>query len=291
MTHFSTAMIQWCLHRQRMVDLGLVAGSTAANQGQIASTLVTHLGPIALKELRKSHVEIFIGERKKTCAPITIQGELNVLRQFLNWCVDEMLLGKMPRLPTVKVANVEQPLPSDAAFTWVLNRLGPRMSQALEFMLLTGLAPHELERVQVRDLDTMSMNEKQVRLGIGQRDDFAVKQESRRRWVPLNQKAESIWIIWSSGLPIDANPFPTVDAMQKSIWRLRRAHPSAPAGVNEITPKTMRKWFASKVSGDQPEHVLQRLLGHAPGSPITRKHYVRSSDEQQSAAVEGVRLS
>jgi hypothetical protein len=52
-----------------------------------------------------------------------------------------------------------------------------------------------------------------------------------------------------------------------------------------VTPKLMRQWFASQVAGDAPEHVLQRLLGHSPGSKITRKHYVRSQDEALAQAV------
>jgi hypothetical protein len=40
---------------------------------------------------------------------VTVRAELNVLRQILNWCVDEQLLGARPRLPTVQVPNVENP--------------------------------------------------------------------------------------------------------------------------------------------------------------------------------------
>lgn len=125
------------------------------------------------------------------------------------------------------------------------------------------------------------------------RPDFPVKQPSRRREVPINDRAGLIWFRSASGLATDAHPFPTSMSMQKAIRRavnLPADRPGIPAGLAGITPKLMRKWFASKVAGEQPEHVLQRLMGHAPGSPITRRHYVRSSDDQVTSAVAGVKL-
>ena len=79
--------------------------------------------------------------------------------------------------------------------------------------------------------------------------------------------------------------------MQKAIRRAVDApadRADIPLGLAGITSKLMRKWFASNVAGEQPEHVPQRLLGHAPGSPITRKHYIRSTDDQLTGAVAGI---
>lgn len=275
----SEAIEEWCSHRARMVDLNLVRESTWENQTQIAGTLKDHLGAHALDSLRKSHIEIYLGERLKTCAPVTVQGELNVLRQMFNWFVDEQLLTERPRLPTVKAAAAEPPLPGDEAFLAVLKAVPGHISRALEFMMLTGLSPHELEQLQPRDFFLAAKG-----IQIGGRPDFLVKQESRRRVIPLNDRAYAIWTQDSMGRADDREIFPTGAAMQKSVVRARRA---IAAGA-EITPKMMRKWFASKVAGEQPEHVLQRLMGHAPGSPITRRHYVRSSDSQLAGAVEGI---
>jgi integrase len=103
-----------------------------------------------------------------------------------------------------------------------------------------------------------------------------------------------LWFEACAGRSDEDVVFPAVAAMQKAI---RRTTADVPLGLNparleaaNISPKLMRKWFASKVAADQPEHVLQRLLGHAPGSPITRRHYVRSTDEQVERAAAGVTL-
>lgn len=293
MTSMSDILLKWVNYRERLCQLDLVARSTVENQAAICTRLMDGLGNLHLDELRKSHVELHIGERLRSCAPVTVRGELNVLRQVLNWCVDEQLLVTKPRLPTVSVSTDEQALPSDAAFLWVLANVPENHARALEFMMLTGLSPHELERVRVCDVPTGNQ------LRIGMRPDFPVKQASRRRAIPLNDRARQIWFIAAAGMILDQHPFPTVGTMQKAIRRAVDAPatfadlhlmPCLPIGLAGITPKLMRKWFASKVAGDHPEHVLQRLMGHAPGSPITRRHYVRSSDAQQLHAVDGLSI-
>lgn len=302
----SDALTKWLTYRGQLRKLGLVAASTITNQSLIVLRLKEKLGDIELDQLRKSSIEIYAGERLATCAPITVRGELNVLSQALNWCVDEGHLVARPKMPTVKGSKPEAALPPDEAFLWHLANLPAGTSRALEMMMLTGLSPHEVERLEVRDgRGNWRMRPGPVssyEIGIGQRPDFAVKQEVRRRWVPLNGRAMQLWFQATAGMQPTTRPFPTVEAMQTAMRREVQAlsegpalansqlfHVEPPAGIALITPKMGRQWFASKqAKNDVPENVLQRLMGHAPGSPITRRHYIRSSDAQLQTAVDGL---
>lgn len=278
MTTIAAMILDWIRYREKLAKLGRIAPSTWDNQRQVAIGLSGALGELPAPDLRKSHVDLYVAERLQTCKPITVHAELAVLRQILNWAVDERVIKERPRMPTVKVPNVEGSLPADGDYLWYLRNLPAHHSEALEFMLLTGLAPHELARLQPRDIG-------QGGIIIGGRDDFRVKQESRRRIVPLNPRAAMIWSAASMGLPATAEVFPREAAMQKAMRRLFLFAPDAPAGAEGLTPKMMRKWFASKVAAEHSEAVLQRLMGHAPGSPITRRHYVRSNDQALRDAV------
>jgi integrase len=282
------ACTAWCLYRDRMADLGLVATSTNLNQSQIvAASIIPALGAIELDSLRKSDIDIWVGERLASRQPVTVRAELNVLRQILNWCVDEQMLGVRPRLPTVQVPNTEKALPSDDAFVWALAAVPENHRAALELMMMTGLSPHEAERLQVRDFHP-TVAGIGAALGIGRRPDFKVKTASRSRWVPLNKRALELWVVVTEGKrPLDP-ALPSSCAMQKALARARAADPTAPEDARRITPKLMRQWFASHVSDDVPEKVLQRLLGHSPGSKITRRHYVRSTDAALAKAVGGL---
>jgi integrase len=269
------ALTSWITYRVELARLGAIALSTVANHGKIARQWGKMLGDIRLIELRKSQIDLAVAMMRQTRGPITLQADVAVLAQFLNWCVDERLIEARPRLPTVSVSATEEELPSDAAYTWVLKTVTPiRHAYSLEFMLLTGLSPHEVNRARYEDYD-----HDRKALGIGMRADFAVKTPSRRRWVPLNDRARILW---------NYAPFPTVGATEKAIQRARGG--DMPPGALSITPKMMRKWFSSKVAGDVAEHVLQRLLGHSPGSRVTRRHYVRSSAEDAGRAVQGLNI-
>lgn len=281
----------WTGHRQRMVQLDLLAASTFANHAAITGCLLTAFSEMDIAEIRKSDIELYVGKRLKTCKPITVNGELNVLRQILNWAVDEGHLAARPRFPTVKVPNTEPPLPDDEAFVWFLKNLPQHHADALEFMLLTGLAPHELERIRKSDIEPtgdMRDGAATCAIYIGYRVDFAIKQPSRKRVIPLNKVATNIWERNALMNVTGRSMFPPSGTIEKAMRRLVQSHPNAPESADGLTPKMMRKWFASKIATECSEAVLQRLLGHAPGSKITRKHYVRTTDRQLGEAVGGI---
>lgn len=290
---FADAGMSWLEYRQRMVELELIKRSTWNNQCQITGALIKGIGSVQLADIRKSHIELYIGQRLKTLGPVTVAGEINVLRQILNWCVDEQHLTVRPRLPTVSVPNVELELPPDEAYIFVLNNVSDKHSLSLEFMLLTGLSPHEIERIEHRDVKIRTGDDAEdcpLEVQIGMREGFQTKTPARRRTILLNRRASTIILEQTLGTDDTCKPFPSRDSTEKAIQRMRIKFPDAPAGVDRITPKMMRQWFASKISGDVAENVLQALLGHAPGSSVTRRHYVRSNETQRVEAVTGLKI-
>ena len=268
---FKDAVELWLGYRAKLVEVEMLEASTHRSSGKTATMWIEHLGEWSLIEVKKSLVELALGRMSKTRSPVTQQGDMKVLNQIFNWCVDEGYLAQKPRMPVVKVPLVEQELPSDDDFVAAINAVGDKHQRALRFMMLTGLAPHECERLREGDY-----NKARDAIGIGMRDDFAVKTASRRRWVPMNDEARSL---------VPYIPFPSVSATEKALQRARHNMPDT---AHCITPKMMRKWFSSKLAHDCAEHVLQRLLGHAPGSKVTRQHYVRSNQADIEHAVSGL---
>jgi integrase len=316
----SEGLSLWLEHRNALSRLSLCAPSTVKNQSKIIIILKSWLGHYDLDKLRKSHLEIYVGERLQKAAPITVRGELNVLRQALAWLVDEEHMPTRPKMPRLSVPQDEEDMPSDAAFDWMLAHLPPCHSRALELMMIRGLSPHEIERLEVQDLASRTSQAsefppprkigKTAHLGIGQRPDFSLKNGARKRWISMSGRALDIWIESTMGMQSTTRPFPTVEAMEKAFQRARPA-PVAyieydplfgppimpPPDVHKITPKMGRKWFASKMSAPgedgqpvTPEHVLQRIMGHARGSPITRRHYIGSTAQQCEDAVKDLRI-
>lgn len=278
MTLVAEIIEDWLAFRRKLAELDGIARSTAYKQASTAHALRRALGHLELAQLTASELTLWSATRAKMVAPATLEAEAGLLKQILNWAVDEGILAQRPKVPHIVVPNVEPPLPDDEVFVWYLKNLPDRHSEALEFMLMTGLAPHELARLQPRDMLSTGLH-------IGARDDFRVKTSARRRPVPLNKRARLIWDRWSMGLEPDTPVFPKEGTLQRAMKRS-----GGPAEAVGVTPKAMRKWFASKVAADHGEALLQRLLGHAPGSKVTRRHYVRSQEKQLHAAVDGLEI-
>lgn len=268
MTTFQQATEQWLAYRGQLTACGMLGEGTHRNTGKIARMWSDELGEFDIAAIRKSHIELVLGKLRKTRSPATLQGDLKILSQLFLYFVDEQMIEQKPRFPTISLPNVELELPSDADFIAALKAVPAHHRASLEFMMLTGLAPHECERLQLQDFSA-----DRATVSIGMRDDFKVKTEARRRKVPLNGEARNL---------VAYCPFPTVAATEKA---LQRARGDMPTSAHCITPKMMRKWFSSKLANECAEHVLQRLLGHAPGSKVTRKHYVRSNASDAERAV------
>lgn len=277
MTPFAEIIESWLAFRAQLAQLDGIAPSTQAKQATTANALHRGLGHHDVAKLTSSQIKLWVAARARVVAPATLDGECRLLSQILNWAVDEGTIAQRPKVPHITVPNTEIALPADAIFGWYLVNMSLRHSEALEFMLLTGLAPHELARLQPRDMAKTGLH-------IGDRDDFRVKAEARRRIVTLNKRAALIWSRWSIGLAPDAPVFPKEGTLQRAMKR------SGGPDEGTATPKTMRKWFSSKVAAEHSEAVLQRLLGHAPGSKVTRKHYIRTQDEQLQGAVDGLEI-
>lgn len=275
-------------YRQELTDLRQIAATTHQAQAHILQIWQSHIGDIELDAVRKSHLDIALARMGQTRSSVTLSVDRCVIRTFFLWAVDERLIDEPPRIPVVRSEFTEEDLPGDEAFRYVMLNLPERHSKALEFMMLTGIAPHEMERCQPIDMD--AKRTKHGSLGVGIRPSFHVKQSTRRRWIPLSTRARDIWDDMTDGMEADAAIFPKTDAIQKAIWRVKQKPGNRPKGVGQITPKWARKWFGSRVASQQPEHVMQRLMGHAPGSKVTRRHYTRASERQMTEATSNLEI-
>ena len=51
-----------------------------------------------------------------------------------------------------------------------------------------------------------------------------------------------------------------------------------------VTVQSLRKSYATEVSRNASEAVLQSMLGHAPGTSVTKKYYIRVTEEDRRRA-------
>jgi integrase len=265
-------------HRTELARLGQGRLQTISVLRRRSRPLIAAMGDDDINLLVASRFELYMAHRAHAgIAAATINQEMSFTQTVLRWADREKLPVSLTTTPRMKVEATEERIPDMATVASVIDSMPPHHRDAARFMAATGVSPHELERIAPCDI---AANE----LHIGKRAGFFVKVAARRRTIPLNAEAVAIATRVAEGREPTVPMFPRRAAIAKALRRARTRRDA------NITPKAMRSLFASMVALKQPEHVLQPLLGHAPGSPTTRRHYMRSNNDTLRAAVAGVSI-
>jgi integrase len=212
--------------------------------------------------------------RKAGIAPSTINAELIVLKAILNHAVEVGHLEEAPRFKRLQAPIVEKDLPDPELVKEFVATLPNQHRLPLLFSLLTGASWHEVERLGWKDVD--------FRPGVIRIGHTTPKTQARKRELPMSKAARAILHEAHDATGGVGPVFPKAGSTRAYMNTHRRKKYGA------ISPAVMRKVFASMAANEVPEHILQRLLGHAPGSPVTRRHYVRSTKKQQAEVMERV---
>ena len=251
--------------------------------------------PIDLAEWRR--------QRAAVAKPATVNLEVDALRQFYRWAVEEELL---PVDPTTRLRHL--PEGQVLAPKWLSRQDQHRLLRALQrseqganterrrvlaardaalisLMLHAGLRVSETVGLDVSDV---TLSERRgtvtVRLGKG----------GKRREVPLNRDARSAVAAWLTFRGPDAGPmFPgdkgdrlTARAAESAVARIAKA-----AGLT-VTPHQLRHTFCHELveRGNVPLDRVALLAGHttASGRPRieTTVRYTTPSQDELERAVE-----
>jgi integrase len=272
-TTFAGAVNDWLLHSRALVDAGAKAESTHRNQSRIAALLLEYFGPAPVEDVRRTVIELYAARRRQArISPTTINAELIVLKAILNHAVEVGHLEGAPRFKRLQAPIVEKDLPDPELVKEFVATLPAQHRHPLLFSMLTGASWHEVERLTWDDVD--------FRAGVVRIAHTTPKTQARRRELPMSKAVRALLHV--AGETETNLVFPKAGSTRAYMNTHRRKKYGA------ISPAVMRKVFASTAANEVPEHILQRLLGHAPGSPVTRRHYVRSTKKQQAEVMERV---
>ncbi|MGE0716348.1 MAG: tyrosine-type recombinase/integrase [Alphaproteobacteria bacterium] len=276
---FAATAERWLAHQQRMVEGRRITASTLDGNRKSVRVLAREIGDKPIAAFTRIDADNYAAAR--TAAGLrgaTVNRELKALRSILMFASEIGLLDQdPPRVRPVPTASTEAELPDTAAIRAVVDRMPRQHRNPLLFSAMTGLSWHEVCRLRWCDIDWW-----RKLINVGRRDSFTVKTAARIRSIPMTKEIESI--LRSQQATVDAHGdqpvFPAAAATRQALLRERR-HDEP-----EVSPSMMRKLFAATLAArNVPEAQLQRLLGHAPGSKVTRKHYVRSQAAMLAAAM------
>jgi integrase len=273
---FSELADEWRKYSDGLVMLGMKRPSTHKNQSRVLRMLCEEWSGVKLSAITKPAIKTFAGERlAKGLKPTTVNAELRVLSAVLHYAEEQGYIATAPRVPYLSEPVEEQDLPDPALVQEFVSSLPAFHKLPLLMSLYTGMSWHEVCRVRWKDIGAVS-----IRIGF---DGMQTKTGNRKRELPITPAVREV-IREARALRGDTETddlpvFPSAGATRQYLVRQRTRKYGA------ISPSVMRKVFASMVAETSPEHVLQKLLGHAPGSRVTRKHYVRSHKDAMREAM------
>ncbi len=243
--------------------------------------LLEYFGNVEPSLITETRIHTFQKARIKAGkSPITINSDMRVLRKILNWSKRSKLISEVPDLgdplPETRTTHY---IPTPLEVEKIFESLPSRLKLLIRLMFETGCRPGE-----AYNLTWDCVNEVQGTIDIKPVDGWTPKTQSSIRTIPLSDyMITEIRKLTKTGSLVFPNQ------RGGKITDMRKAFQTAVknAGITQkITPKTFRKVFATMaVVMGVPETVLQSILGHAPGSTVTREYYVHHDEKSKRDAV------
>ena len=251
-----------------------------------AKALFRFLGDLDLGAITENRVNAYQRHRlKQGIKPVTINDETAFLTRVLAWANKNGYRVNLSEIEQIPVRPVHPDIPTPQEVVRIIDALPDRLRPVITFLAETGCRIGEALNLTWDCVDL---------------DQGIAHIRSKDGWTPKTMQSERP-IFLSDGLLTIMSQLPAGGsyvfpgaAPDKPIWNLRRSWNRAvrKAGIKRngepatFPPKSLRKALATWQSARGiDESVLQRHLGHAPGSRITRQHYVQATERALRNAV------
>lgn len=264
----------WLAHKEQVAEQKGLSWATYEKYEKRVLRLIEGLGAKPIDQIRKTDVELYVASRQGARrAPATINDELRVLRMIYSFAEDQHGVTA-PRIRGVPEKKRRLRIPDTKLVIEFLSELPDHLYAPMRFSLLSGCSWHEVSQLEWQDVDFAAGV-----IRIGARIAFTVKTLHRQREIHMSPALREHLRLCK---PKDAKPtdkvFPKARNARQLMHRLRRAK------FANIGPAAMRRVFASVMAREVPEVVLQEMLGHAPGSKVTRRYYVGNTEAAVKSA-------
>jgi len=283
---FEALTDQWLGHQKTRVMLAKKKQSSLDTDRNRLKSVLPRIGGQYLDGFDTELLEWYQVQRLGDgVAPDTVNSDIRLVRKVINWGNQRKIDCSMPPIEPLQAAKRDVYIPTPEEMSKVLANVCNKTRPVVRFILETGCRAGEAYNLRWEHLDLVNL-EVTIRAG----ETWTPKTKHSIRSIPISKEiAEEL-----SGLPrVSEFVFPGRDP-KKPINHVRKGLAAAvkKAGLMhkgnpvKLCVHDLRKINASwRAMSGVPERVLQDLLGHAPGTPVTAKHYVFSSEEAKRKAV------
>jgi integrase len=293
---FRKAASDWKAAQQLRHEAGYKRGNSLATELNRANALIAAFGNKRLDRLTANDVLTYNKSRKEARVQrTTINAELAVLRRILKHAGSAHLAVEY--LPKDK--RVYQ-LPTASEVERIVAQLRGRARLAARLMAEAGLRPDEAYNAGWtwfgRDESGKPYVWVQKLADPASGHVWEPKTAPSTRKVPLSEdlytailalERTSFWVFPS---PADRR-FPITSIRKALANAVRRAGVTRNGRPIDLPPKLLRKVFGTRLAAAKVDRsVIQDLVGHERGSPVTEEFYIFLEDHEKQAAVGHARI-
>jgi integrase len=278
---------EWFTFEKEKVAAGKKRATSLARDTYLLHNLTKRLGHLKLDRLSDRDIQRYQGDRLKDGrAPRTVNDEVALLRQALQWGRPQGLVSRVP-----EVSNIPLPPPDPVALEpeqvrLLLSEL-KEPTRTLALLLATsGCRWSEASKLKWTEVDEVNGT---IALRAYQGRTLKTAQSVRHTPLPqmtveairrLPKTSEYVFPGKKPGKPIST----IKKALAGASKRANLKRHGEPLNVcAQMLRSTYATWLATAHTS---EHVLQDLIGHKRGSRVTQIHYLGARAQDKRHAVE-----
>ena len=283
---FAEATLRWAdEERDRVETLKKRASTLEADEHRLKA-LKAFLGAYDLSAIsRKTLIEYQKWRLNAGRKPRTINSELGTFGLVIKWAIVNQYLDDVPKVERIPVVRHTVVVPTQEEAVRVIAALPAKLRPVLWLIAETGCRKGEAFNLTWDCVDEVN-GFVEIRSNLG----WTPKTQSSEREIPLSPGLVSaIRVLPKVGPFVFPGMVPgkPMDNMRKALrTAVEQAGIRRHGRPVNLTLHSFRKAYATwQARRGIDENVLQSLLGHAPGSRVTRQYYVQAQQEDRLAAV------
>lgn len=294
--HLQFVIEGWLAEQKRRVAAGKKkAASLETNLFHLAR-IAEFLRQLPLTSLTRAHLDAYQAHRlEQGVQPETINSELGTFTQVQRWAVAAKHLKAVVTTDPVPLKRKVPDILTYEEYQAILDQVPPRLRAIIRVLAETGCRWGEAARLpwEAVDLD-------RAEAYITPRGGWTPKTANSARTIYLSDtlvvELRERLAAATAASQASEYVFPGRDGV-KPVTTARRAFRSAVERADirrggraaRITIKTLRTCFATwAAESGMRERTLQDLMGHAPGSRVTKRHYEQVRPERARAELASV---
>lgn len=275
------AISDWTEHEQIRVRSKKKTSVALATDLARLKAVVSFFGDVDVGTITGDWISRYQADRiEDGISPATANSDVRSLMKVLRYAEKIGVISKLPDWSkSAEDSENRGGVPTESEMVGTIAALkDPEDRTLARLMAQNGLRQGEAFSLEWSDVDF-----DQKLIWIGFRRNFRPKTSTSNRIIyPTNSLLEELRTLHEKRRS-ETLVFPSKKDPQKQRVDFKKALRTAActAGVSaDITPQVLRRFFATRqAESGVPEHLLQKDLGHAVGSSVTKQYYIRSQDE------------